>query len=68
VLSLYPGDGRILKYEKKEGGFNRVFIFYMANKCIVARLSFHGAGPERLTTHSEVATMAYSSIYLSQIP
>jgi len=61
VLQLCPGAHEIKSCEKKEGGFNRVFIFTMNNgDRIVARIPFRIAGPERLTTHSEVATMAYS--------
>jgi hypothetical protein len=51
----------IRSYEKIEGGFNKVFIFEMANeKRIVCRIPFYLAVPERLTTNSEVAMMAYS--------
>lgn len=47
--------------EKKEGGFNRVFLFRMdSGERIVARLPTPIAGPRRLTTNSEVATLAYS--------
>lgn len=61
VLQLCPGAHKITSCEKKEGGFNRVFIFTMNNGGrVVARVPFRIAGPERLTTHSEVATMAYS--------
>jgi hypothetical protein len=60
VIKLCPGASSITSYDKKEGGFNRVFIFHMDNaKCIVARLSFSLAGLARLTTHSEVATITY---------
>jgi hypothetical protein len=47
-------------YEKKEGGFNRVFIFTTDNaKRVIARLPSKLAGPPRLTTNSEVATIKY---------
>ncbi|KAH9863181.1 hypothetical protein IAQ61_009458 [Plenodomus lingam] len=61
VLTLYcPGASSITSYDKKEGGFNRVFIFHTDNaKRIVARLPFALAGPSRLTTNSEVATIKY---------
>lgn len=63
VLQLCPGAHEITRCENKEGGFNRVFIFTMNNEdLIVARVPFRIAGPERLTTHSEVATMAYSML------
>jgi hypothetical protein len=63
VISLCPGAHKIRSYDKKEGGFNRVFIFQMDNGArIVARIPFRIAGPEVLTTHSEVATMDYSKL------
>ncbi|RAL09173.1 aminoglycoside phosphotransferase family protein [Aspergillus homomorphus CBS 101889] len=43
-----------------EGGFNRVFIFTLSDSTkVVARLPFPLAGPARLTTNSEVATIRY---------
>lgn len=60
VLALCPGASSVTSYDKKEGGFNRVFIFHTDNaKRIVARLPFALAGPPRLTTNSEVATIKY---------
>jgi hypothetical protein len=60
VLALCPGASSVTSYDKKEGGFNRVFIFHTDNaKRIVARLPFALAGPSRLTTNSEVATIKY---------
>ena len=60
VLALCPGASSITSYDKKEGGFNRVLIFHTDNdKRIVARLPFALAGPSRLTTNSEVATIKY---------
>ena len=45
---------------KKEGGFNRVFIFTMDdNSRVVARLPFPLAGGTELATASEVATIQY---------
>ncbi|KAI9669662.1 MAG: hypothetical protein M1831_007358 [Alyxoria varia] len=50
----------IESYDKKEGGFNRVFVFVLDNgKRIVAKLPFSLAGPPRLITNSEVATVKY---------
>ena len=61
VIELCHGAASITNYEKKEGGFNRVFIFTCDNgKRLVARLPTQVAGPCRLTTHSEVATIKYS--------
>jgi hypothetical protein len=49
-----------VSYEKKEGGFNRVFIFQTDDgKKIVAKVPFSLAGPRRLMTSSEVATTQY---------
>ncbi|PKY06081.1 hypothetical protein P168DRAFT_296345 [Aspergillus campestris IBT 28561] len=60
VVGLCPGAGAISACRKLEGGFNRVFIFTLDNgKKIVARLPFRLAGPARLTTLSEVATIRY---------
>ncbi|KAH7348627.1 kinase-like domain-containing protein [Rhexocercosporidium sp. MPI-PUGE-AT-0058] len=60
VVELCPGAASITTYDKKEGGFNRVFIFTTDNaKRVVARLPFVLAGPPRLTTSSEVATIEY---------
>ncbi|RDL34586.1 uncharacterized protein BP5553_07714 [Venustampulla echinocandica] len=63
VVELCPGAHEIASYDKKEGGFNRVFLFTMDNGArVAARLSFRVTGPARLTTHSEVATMANSQL------
>lgn len=60
VIHLSPGATKVTKYEKREGGFNRVFIFTMDTSFrVVARLPTSIAGPPRLTNNSEVATMAY---------
>ena len=60
IIELCPGAGSIASYEKKEGGYNRVFIFTCDNwERIVARLPTWVAGPSRLTTNSEVATIKY---------
>ncbi|KAI0999343.1 hypothetical protein K3495_g8853 [Podosphaera aphanis] len=60
VIKLCTGAVAIAKYHKREGGFNRVFIFTTDNaKCVVARLPFAHAGPSTLRTNSEVATIKY---------
>ncbi|KAF2762597.1 hypothetical protein EJ05DRAFT_491012 [Pseudovirgaria hyperparasitica] len=60
VVALCPGANSIISYSKKEGGFNRVFIFHTDNaKRVVARLPFSVAGPQSLTTNSEVATIKF---------
>jgi len=60
VVELCPGALSITACDKKEGGFNRVFIFTTDNgRKIVARLPFRFAGPRRLTTNSEVATINF---------
>ncbi|KAM5451540.1 hypothetical protein MaudCBS49596_003812 [Microsporum audouinii] len=54
------GASKVAGYKKKEGGYNRVFIFTMdTGRRIVARVPTQVAGPPRLTTNSEVATIAY---------
>lgn len=41
MLSLCPEASHIVSYEKKEGGYNKVFIFHLDNKKrIVARLQY----------------------------
>ncbi|KAH7091577.1 kinase-like domain-containing protein [Paraphoma chrysanthemicola] len=72
VIELCPGANSITSYSKKEGGFNRVFIFHTDNeKRLVARLPFPVAGPQRLVTSSEVATIQFlqanTSIPISRI-
>ncbi|KAH7081224.1 kinase-like domain-containing protein [Paraphoma chrysanthemicola] len=60
VIEICPGANSITSYSKKEGGFNRVFIFHTDNaKRVVARLPFPVAGPQRLITSSEVATIHF---------
>lgn len=60
VIALCAGAVSIATYDKREGGFNRVFIFTTNNeKRVVARLPFALAGPSMLTTSSEVATIKY---------
>ncbi|XPS81053.1 hypothetical protein M3J09_012996 [Ascochyta lentis] len=60
VIALCPGANSITSYSKKEGGFNRVFIFHTDNaKRVVVRLPFPVAGPARLITNSEVATIQF---------
>ena len=61
VIDVCPGAVSIAKYEKTDGRYNRVFIFTCDNtKRAVARLPTSVAGPARLTTNSEVATIKYS--------
>ncbi|KAF5856182.1 hypothetical protein ETB97_007792 [Aspergillus alliaceus] len=60
VLDISPGAETITNCKKLEGGFNRVFVFTLNNaKRVVARLPFALAGPAKLTTASEVATIKY---------
>ncbi|PKY01810.1 hypothetical protein P168DRAFT_334752 [Aspergillus campestris IBT 28561] len=55
-----PGATRVVHCEKKEGRCNRVFLLTMnTGSRVVARLPTSISGPPRLTTNSEVATMAY---------
>ncbi|KAF2813728.1 uncharacterized protein BDZ99DRAFT_567476 [Mytilinidion resinicola] len=60
AVAVFPGAGSVVRYDKLEGGFNRAFIMHLDNdKKVVARIPFRVAGPRRLTTHSEVATISY---------
>jgi len=60
-----PGATRVVKFDKREGGFNRVFLLTMDNgPCVVARVPTGIAGPPRLTTNSEVATITYCKVEL----
>lgn len=57
-----PGAKEVLRCVKVEGNFNRAFIFHLDNGLmVVARIPFSVAGPARLVTNSEVATLAYSA-------
>lgn len=63
AISVCPGATKVVKCEKREGGFNRVFVFTMDNGSgVVTRVPTGIAGPRRLTTNSEVATMTYRMI------
>lgn len=63
ALELCPGAVSIREYEKKEGEFNRVFIFTCDNRQrIVVRLPSSLAGPLRWATNSEVATIRYGKL------
>ncbi|SMY21314.1 unnamed protein product [Zymoseptoria tritici ST99CH_1A5] len=60
VISCSAGASSIVKCVKVEGGFNRAFIIQLDNGAsLVARIPFSVAGPARLTTNSEMATMEY---------
>ena len=63
AIGLCPGAASIASHEKNEGGYNKVFTFTMNNGGrIVARLPTHIAGPPKLTTNSEVATIRYCEL------
>ncbi|KAK0104962.1 hypothetical protein ONS95_005223 [Cadophora gregata] len=60
AVNTCSGATKVIRYEKREGGFNRVFILYLDNgERVVTRVPFRIAGPRRLVTNSEVATMTY---------
>jgi hypothetical protein len=62
AVKTSDGASKVVEYEKIEGGFNRVFIIRLDNGArVVARIPFSVAGPPRLRTNSEVATMAYGT-------
>lgn len=60
AIGLSEGASRVTSYENKEGGYNRVVVLTMdTGKRVVARITTRVAGPPRLTTNSEVATIEY---------
>nr|POE75562.1 altered inheritance of mitochondria protein 9, mitochondrial [Quercus suber] len=60
VVQVCDGSSSIKSCSKKEGGFNRVFLFVLDNdQHVVARLPFSLSGPCSLLTNSEVATIKY---------
>jgi hypothetical protein len=68
AIEACPGASRVVNYEKKEGGFNRVFVLRMDNDSkIIARIPFRFSDSPTLTTHSEVATIAYGAHYFTSI-
>lgn len=64
AISSAPGAKGILKCLKLEGKFNRAFIICLDNGIkVVARVPYSVAGPSRLVTNSEGATMAYRKLH-----
>lgn len=64
AISSAPGAKGISECTKVEGNFNRAFIISLDNGTkVVARVPLSVAGPSRLVTNSEVATMAYRMLY-----
>jgi hypothetical protein len=62
VITNCSGAERITALERKEGSNARVLIFSLDNgRRVVAKLPTSVAGPKRLTTNSEVATIEYST-------
>lgn len=54
------GAREVVACEKREGGFNRVFIIELDNGAkVVAKVPMQFAGPTALMTMSEVATLRY---------
>ena len=61
ALSLCPSATSIQSCQKFEGGFSKAFVITTDDgNRLVAKLPTSVAGPPRLVTNSEVATMAYS--------
>ncbi|KAF1960177.1 hypothetical protein CC80DRAFT_404396, partial [Byssothecium circinans] len=68
VVALYPSASSITLYNKKEGSFNRVFIFYTNNrKYVIIRLLFLLAGLARLIINSKVITIKFYRFYTKVI-
>ena len=62
AVEVCSGATKVVRYEKKEGDFNRVFLLFLDNGArVVVRVPYRIAGPRRLTTNSEVATMTYGT-------
>lgn len=60
VLEHARGAKQIKRIEKKEGSFSRAFIFHSDNReKLVIRIPTSAAGPARLVTSSEVASIRY---------
>jgi len=60
VVKVCPGANTVISCEKLDGGFNRVFKLTLNNGvAVIARLPTSVAGPSRLVTNSEVATMIF---------
>lgn len=65
AVTLCPKARSVSACTKLEGRFNKAFLYTMdSGERIVARVPTRIAGPRRLTTNSEVATIAYSKILL----
>ena len=61
AIGCAAGAKRVQQCVKIEGSFNRAFVLKLdTGASVVARIPFPHAGPRRLTTHSEVATLRYS--------
>ena len=68
AIRVSEGASCVTSYEKKEGGYNRVFILTMdTGNRVVARIPTRVAGPARLTTNSEVATIEYCTKLLNPV-
>jgi hypothetical protein len=66
VLNDSPGAKSITAVEKNDGNNARVLIFSLDDGRkveVVAKLPTSVAGPKRLATNSEVATMEYSKFH-----
>lgn len=63
VIQVCTGATKIVSCEKGEDGRNYIFIFTCDNeRRLVAKLPTSVAGPQRLTTNSEVATIKYRKL------
>lgn len=63
------GAREVVACEKREGGFNRVFVIEFDNGVkVVAKVPMQYAGPTALTTISEVATLRYGMIIVIRHP
>lgn len=60
VVSLCPGSKSITDVQKLEGGYSKVLVCTSdTGQRLVVKFPTFVAGPQRLTTNSEVATITY---------
>ena len=60
AIDRSPGATRVLSCDKKEGGFNRVFVIQLDNgKIVVARLPKSRSSHRRCAVSPEVATLRF---------
>jgi hypothetical protein len=65
VIASCPGARSVVKCEKKEGGFNRVFCIQLDNgRNVIARVPTQAVANPGLSVSSEVATLQFGESVL----